>query len=72
MQEPTCSVSGVARRLGVPPPVISNLFYRRELSDEVCPVVDGRRLIPAHYVAVIERLLRDRGLLPGDKGGQAT
>ena len=59
----TYSVSGVARLLGVPPPLISNLFYRRLLSDKICPVVDGRRLIPVHYVGEIKRLLRERGLI---------
>jgi DNA-binding transcriptional regulator YdaS (Cro superfamily) len=57
------SVSAVARRLGVTPTMISNLFYRRILSDEICPVIDGRRLIPSHYVLEIERLLIERGLL---------
>jgi hypothetical protein len=64
MAQRTYSVSGVARRFGVAPRVISNLFYRRLLSDGDCPVVDGRRVIPAHYVGTIESLLRDRGLIP--------
>jgi hypothetical protein len=67
MQGPTYSISGVARQLGVPPPAISNLFYRRLLSDEICPVVDGRRLIPQHYLGEIERVLRERGLLANGK-----
>ena len=66
---PTCAVSDVARRLGVPPRVISDLFYLRVLDDGLCPVVGGRRLIPDHYVAVIEQVLRDRNVLPwtGDR-----
>ena len=57
------SISEVARRCGVPPPVISNLFYHRVLDDRVCPIVGGRRLIPAHYITEIERVLRERGLI---------
>jgi hypothetical protein len=67
MQGSTYSISGVARQLGVPPPIISNLFYRRVLSDQSCPVVDGRRLIPADYIGEIERVLRERGLLANGK-----
>src|SRR5258707_4235080 len=52
------SVSEVARRLGVAPRVISDLFYQRRLSDDVCPLVSGRRLIPVEYVPVIERALQ--------------
>jgi hypothetical protein len=63
MQGPTYTISGVARQLGVPPPILSTLFYRRVLSDQICPVVDGRRLIPAHYLGEIKRVLRERGLL---------
>lgn len=57
-------ISAVARRIGVSPQVLSNLFYRRILDDEKCPVVNGRRVIPADYVAVIEQVLRERGLMP--------
>ena len=57
------SISALARQYGVPPPVLSRLFYQRVLDDEKCPVVNGRRVIPADYVAEIERILRERGLL---------
>jgi hypothetical protein len=57
-------VSEVARKCGVPPKIISQLFYDRQLSDDICPVVGGRRLIPDHYVGEIERLLRQRGSIP--------
>jgi hypothetical protein len=63
MDPPVMSVSALARRWGVPPQVLSNLFYRRVLDDARCPVVDGRRVIPADYVSVIERVLRERGLI---------
>jgi hypothetical protein len=58
------AVSDVARRLGVPPRVISDLFYQRALDDGVCPVVCGRRVIPEEYVPEIEKVLRGRNLLP--------
>jgi hypothetical protein len=56
-------VSEVARRFGVRPRVISDLFYQRKLSDTRCPVIGGRRIIPADYVPVIEELLRKEELL---------
>ena len=58
-------VSEIARQLGTRPRTISDLFYSRQLSDETCPIVGGRRLIPDDYVGEIERLVRERGLIPG-------
>ncbi len=58
------SVSEVARRLSVRPREISDLFYARELRDDLCPIIAGRRLIPEECIPVIERVLRQRGLLP--------
>jgi len=55
------SVSEVARRLGARPRDISDLFYRRQLSDERCPIVGGRRLIPENYVHRIAAALRRAG-----------
>jgi hypothetical protein len=51
------SVSDAARRLGVRPRNISDLFYQRRLSDEVCPVIGGRRLIPLDYLPIIQAAL---------------
>jgi hypothetical protein len=59
------SVSEVARRFGVRPRVIRDLFYQRELSDARCPIIGGRRIIPAEYLPVIERVLRKKGLIVG-------
>ena len=56
---PYFTVSELARREGVRPRDISDLFYRRLLSDAVCPVVGGRRLIPSHYVPVVVEALRE-------------
>jgi hypothetical protein len=53
-------VSDVARRLGVRPRDISDLFYQRRLNDDLCPIVGGRRLIPVDYVSVIQNALLSR------------
>lgn len=58
------SVSGLARHFGVAPRKISDLFYARRLDDERCPVIDGRRIIPADYVPTVEAALHDAGELP--------
>lgn len=61
--ETPLTVSAVARQYGVAPRQISDLFYRRKLSDFVCPVVDGRRMIPPEYVPTVERVMREVGIL---------
>jgi hypothetical protein len=61
------SVSEVARRLGVKPKTISDLFYQRELRDDLCPIIGGRRLIPRDYVVEVEQALVERGFLPESK-----
>ena len=43
------------------PHEISNLFYKRHLDDDRCPVVGRCRLIPDNYVSEILRVLIDRG-----------
>lgn len=55
------TVSGVARRIHARPQDISQAFYRRELSDEVCPIVGGRRLIPESFIPIVVRVLRRHG-----------
>ena len=63
------SASGTAREvserfgINVSPRIITDLFYLRVLSDEACPIVGGRRLIPRTYLPVIVDTLRSRGLL---------
>ncbi len=52
------SVSDAARRLGAAPKDISDLFYRRRLRDDLCPIVAGRRLIPEEYLDVIAMALK--------------
>ena len=58
---PYLSVSEAARRLGARPRDISDLFYRRALRDDLCPIVGGRRLIPDHYLDMILAALRRAG-----------
>lgn len=57
------SVSEAARQLGVKPKAISDLLYQRELRDDLCPIVGGRRLIPRNYLPTIREVLIERGLL---------
>ena len=55
------SVSESARRLKARPRDISDLFYRRHLRDDLCPIVGGRRLIPEDYLGMIAVELRRTG-----------
>jgi len=61
------SVSEAARHLGASPQDISDLFYKRKLRDDLCPIVGGRRLIPPEYLDQIRRTLRHNGR-PVNKG----
>lgn len=58
MDDNLLSVSEVARLLGAKPKDISDLFYARELRDDIAPIVAGRRLIPEDYVEVIRTVLQ--------------
>jgi len=64
------TVSEVARQLDAKPRDITDLFYRRELRDDLCPIVGGRRLIPESYVPLIEMALTRRGRTVGQGGGR--
>ena len=57
------SVSEVARVLGTKPKAISDLLYQRELRDDLCPIVGGRRLIPRTHLPTIRQALIERGWL---------
>lgn len=59
------TVSDVARLIGAKPADITNAFYKRDLRDDLCPIVGGRRMIPASYVDVIAMYLRRYGKLLG-------
>lgn len=54
------SVSEVARQEGFRPRDVSDLLYRREIPDELCPIVGGRRLIPATLLPRIREALTRR------------
>jgi len=56
------SVGDVARLVDVRPAQITDLFYKRVLRDDLCPIVAGRRLIPPDYVRVIVMALRRKGI----------
>jgi hypothetical protein len=66
------TVSEIARRLGARPRDISDLFYRRQLSDERCPIIGGRRLIPESYVTAIAAALRRAGRPIGELSSPAN
>jgi hypothetical protein len=63
------SVSDAANELGrrhgisVSPRTLSDLIYQRLLPVGRCPIVGGRRLIPADLLPAIEAKLRERGRL---------
>jgi hypothetical protein len=66
------SVSEAARRLGAKPKDISDLFYRRALRDDLCPIVAGRRLIPDDYLDIIRLALKRAGRPMGDSTGKGV
>jgi hypothetical protein len=63
----TLTVSEAARRLGARPRDITDLFYRRFLRDDLCPIVGDRRLIPEDYLPQITAALRRKGRLVGQE-----
>lgn len=58
------NASEIARKHGIAPRLISDLFYARKLDENRCPIVGGRRVIPLEYVPEVERALRDAGRIP--------
>jgi hypothetical protein len=58
------SVSEAADKIGVKPRDISGAIYDRKLDADRCPIVAGRRLIPADYIPAIEIEMRRAGKLP--------
>ncbi len=59
------SVSDAARELGAKPKHISDLLYQRELRDDLCPIIAGRRLIPRGYLPEILKALIKRRMVQG-------
>jgi hypothetical protein len=68
------SVSEVADALSaahgvvIPPRAITMAFYERALRNDLCPIVGGKRRIPADYLPQIEALFRRRGRIPSRAG----
>lgn len=69
---PFLSVSDVARRLRVRPRDVSDLFYQRVVADDQCPIVAGRRLIPADRLDGIASALARCGRLVNDAKADAA
>lgn len=71
------TVSDAARELSaklgetIRPRDISTLFYLRELRDDLCPIVGGRRLIPRSYLPSIESAIQRRVRVHGRSWGAA-
>jgi hypothetical protein len=66
---PYLTASDVARRLGVRPRDVSDLFYSRRLGGTDCPLVGGRRLIPEDFLPAIAAALRTRPRGPAGSAG---
>lgn len=49
----------------VKPRDLTLAFYDGDLSGEVCPIREGRRDIPEHYLPIVVGVLRRRGKLRG-------
>lgn len=45
----------------VRPRWLTDLLYQRELRDDLCPIVGGRRLIPRSYLPMVAMALRRHG-----------
>lgn len=56
----TFNVGEVANMIGVSPQSLTSAFYNRQLDVSRCPVVGGRRMIPAEYVPEIVALMKTR------------
>lgn len=59
-------VGDAGRELDVNPKLITDAFYKRELREDICPVVSGRRLIPRDYLPLIATALRRKGVAVRD------
>jgi hypothetical protein len=59
----------LTKELGEPVPQrwISDLFYYRELRNDLCPIIAGRRIIPRSYLPMIVMALRRRGWISRDE-----
>lgn len=51
----------VARMFGVQRRDVSDLFYQGRLNEHLCPIILGRRVIPANYIPMIAMALHRAG-----------
>ena len=65
-------IAELSRMWNVPPRFISDLFYQRYLDESRCPMICGRREIPADYIEVIRELLVKRGKIREVQSSNAT
>lgn len=57
------NIADAARRLGVPPRVLSDGFYAGTLTDKHCERISGRRVIREDQLSAIATELRKAGKL---------
>ena len=60
----TLSTLEVARRLGCSPVDVTQVFYRRQLPDNLAPIERGRRQIPEEALPQIKEALAAAVKLP--------
>jgi hypothetical protein len=54
----------------IAPRTLTDLFYKRALDVNRCPIVGDRRMIPCDYVPQIIEVLKKRGLVPETSTGE--
>jgi len=64
------TVSEAARKLGVRPRAISDLFYQRRLADDFAQIIGGRRLIRLEDLEIIRSALIHADQLDTDRKTQ--
>lgn len=60
----------VVRAVGAPPGLtvhaLSMMFHRGQFRDDLCPIVGGKRRVPASYLPMVRLALKRAGKLPAD------
>jgi hypothetical protein len=54
------SVGEVARRLKYPPRLVTDILYRQLVDTSQCPMLGGRRMIPAEMLPELKEALKTR------------
>lgn len=65
------TVGEIAKRYGVQPWRITQLFYAGKLRDDLCPILSGRRFIPDDYVPQVVAALKRQGVRVQNREGAA-